>query len=91
LNPGLQDLKKRIAEATPEINRHGVHLRGSCAGIYKNNAGAMLLRDSHEYDAEPRQEVDIFVAPGEEDMTLLFGLAKQLRQDRRPQDLAEHT
>ena len=37
------------------------------------------------------KEVDVFVAPGEEDMTLLFGLAKQLRQDRRPQDLAEHT
>ena len=61
-SPGRQNLKKRIAAETPEIHRCGVHVLAS-----QNDTGAMLPRDSHEYDNDisffDNAEIDDIILP----------------------------
>ena len=55
--PTLTVLRNRIEEETPEINRYGIHVLAA-----QNNAGEMILGDSHEYGEEisifDRAEID---------------------------------
>lgn len=42
--PGLPEIKRRIAEETPELDRYGIHVMAA-----QNGLGEVVLGDSHEY------------------------------------------
>jgi FAD dependent oxidoreductase TIGR03364 len=54
--PGLVDLKRRIADETPELDRYGVHVMAA-----QNGLGEVVLGDSHEYgdDVTPFDKEEI--------------------------------
>ena len=45
--PGIEALKRRIADETPELDRYGVHVMAA-----QNGLGEVVLGDSHEYGAD---------------------------------------